>query len=43
MSHDLFSLLPASVVVGLSVSHIIENWTMKVISEVIKEEWFIQL
>ena len=43
VSHDLFSLLPASVVVGMSVSQIIENGTMKVICEVITMELFIQL
>lgn len=41
--HDLFSLLPASVVVWLLVSQIFENRTMKVISEVITKELFIQL
>lgn len=38
VSHDLLSLLPASVVVGLSLSQIIENRTMSVISEVIIKE-----
>lgn len=43
VNHDLFSMLPGSVVVGLSLSQIIENRTMNMISEVIIKELDIQV
>lgn len=43
VSHDLFSLLPAPVVVGLSLSQIIGNRTMNVISKVIIRHLVLQL